>query len=79
MSGAQTDEFHHTLVLEGWLHRNLVLVATDSDGKTAVSFPRRSWKSGIHSIEFCSDHGADPNTHDASFIIRCLTGVECWQ
>ena len=65
MDSSQQDSFHHTFVLEGWLHRNIVLVVTDTAGKTAVSFPRRHWKSGIHSIEFCSDHLNDCSADDA--------------
>lgn len=64
MNATQQEVFHHTLVLEGWLHRNIVLVVTDTAGKTAVSFPRRHWKSGIHSIEFCSDHLNDCSADD---------------
>ena len=66
MNESQQDSFYHTLALEGWLHRNIVLVATDTAGKSAVSFPRRHWKAGIHSIEFCS--GACSSFRRSCFI-----------
>jgi hypothetical protein len=48
------EEFRETLVLDGTVQRNLVLIAEDVQGGRAVSFARRSWKVGT-GVEFCSD------------------------
>ncbi|MDB4990629.1 MAG: hypothetical protein JWN04_5807 [Myxococcaceae bacterium] len=48
-----------TLVLDGSLQRNLVMVVTDRAGGTAVSFARRSWSDGTSAPVFCSDHVND--------------------
>ena len=47
------------LMLETYLHRNLVLVAEDMEGNRALSFPRRNWKSGVRAVEYCGDHYND--------------------
>lgn len=49
-------EFSQTLVLDGTVQKNLVLIAEDIKGGKAVSFPRRCWKDGAFGITFCSDH-----------------------
>ena len=51
-------QFSEVLELEGTLHRNLVLVAEDVEGRKAVSYARRSWKEGGGGINviFCGDH-----------------------
>ena len=52
--------FHRTLLLDGYVHRNLVLEATDVHGATAVANVARSWKPGVEStITFCNDHVND--------------------
>ena len=51
--------FFRTLLLDAFIHRNLVVIATDKTGKTALSFPRRSWKGGVRSVEYCGDHCND--------------------
>jgi hypothetical protein len=50
---------HHiglTLLLNGVLQKNLVLVVVDELNRTAVSFPFRSQKAGTRAPSFCSDH-----------------------
>ena len=49
-------EFIQTLVLDGTVQKNLVLVVEDIKGGKAVSFPRRNWKDGALAVSFCSDH-----------------------
>jgi hypothetical protein len=49
-------EVRQTLVLDGSLQRNLVLVAEDRAGGRAVSFARRSWSDGTAAPIFCGDH-----------------------
>lgn len=49
-------EYSQTLVLDGTVQKNLVIVAEDIRGGKAVSFPRRCWKDGAFGITFCSDH-----------------------
>lgn len=52
-------DLHHiglTLLLNGVLQKNLVLVVVDELNRTAVSFPFRSIKAGTRAPEFCSDH-----------------------
>ncbi len=53
------DEFRQTLVLDGTVQKNLVLVAEDAAGRRAVSFARRCWKDGALAPVFCSDHVND--------------------
>ncbi|MBI4025415.1 MAG: hypothetical protein HY360_10580 [Verrucomicrobia bacterium] len=48
-----------TLILNGTVQRNLVVVATDLKGGQAVSFARRAWKEGGRQPVFCSDHVND--------------------
>ena len=48
--------FEQLFVLDGSVQRNLVLVARDRRGGTAVAFPRRSWSDGTPAPVFCSDH-----------------------
>ncbi len=52
-------EFRRTLVLDGTVQKNLVLVAEDLQGKRAISFARRCWKDGALAPSFCSDHVND--------------------
>ncbi len=52
--GAKT--FRETLLLDATIQRNLVLVATDEKGGTAVSFARRCWKDGSLAPVYCGDH-----------------------
>jgi hypothetical protein len=52
-------EFHQTLVLDGTVQKNIVLVAEDMAGRKAVTFARRSWKDGSLAVSFCSDHVND--------------------
>eukprot|EP01048_Picozoa_sp_COSAG05_P009115 COSAG05_NODE_728_length_7700_cov_14.555979_4_plen_1006_part_00 len=54
-----TYNYSHTLLLEGWIQRNLVVIAEDMNGGKAVTFPRKAVKSGIHHVQFCSDHVND--------------------
>ena len=52
--GDAEHEYNHTLLLEGFVQRNLVVIATDATGGKAMSFPRRSFKAGLHSVQFCT-------------------------
>jgi hypothetical protein len=52
-------KFSETLLLNATLHKNLVLIATDTQGGKAVSFARRCWKEGGRVVVFCSDHVND--------------------
>lgn len=49
-------EYTQTLVLDGTIQKNLVLIAEDIKGGKAISFPRRCWKDGSLGVTFCSDH-----------------------
>ena len=51
--------FWRTLMLDACIHRNLVLVVEDVEGHKAMSFPRRNWKGGVRSVEYCGDHCND--------------------
>ena len=48
-----------TLVLDATVQKNLILVAEDQEGGTAVSYARRCWKDGGREVAFCSDHVND--------------------
>jgi hypothetical protein len=50
------QRFRETLLLDAYVHKDLVLIATDQQGGRAVSFARRSWKEGGPAPVFCSDH-----------------------
>jgi hypothetical protein len=50
------QRFRETLLLDAYVHKNLVLIATDRGGGKAVSFARRCWKEGGPAPVFCSDH-----------------------
>ncbi|MBS3762767.1 MAG: hypothetical protein KGZ25_05610, partial [Planctomycetes bacterium] len=52
-------KFQKTLLLDGVIQKNLVLVAEDTEGHSAVSTPRRCWKSGGRAVVFCGDHVND--------------------
>ena len=52
-------EFRQTLVLDGTIQKNLVVVAEDVEGHKAVTFARRCWKDGALASTFCSDHVND--------------------
>lgn len=53
------NEWGATLVLDGRVQRNLVMIVEDIAGGTAVSFARRCWKDGGREVVFCSDHVND--------------------
>jgi hypothetical protein len=57
LHGSRT--FEQMFVLDGSIQRNLVVVARDQRGGTAVGFPRRSWSDGTPAPVFCSDHVND--------------------
>jgi hypothetical protein len=61
ISQSEERPFMRTLLLDGFVHRNLVLEVTDAAGNTALSNAARSWKPGAidSSIEFCGDHVND--------------------
>jgi hypothetical protein len=52
-------EFRQTLVLDGSVQKNLVLIAEDVAGNRAISFARRCWADGGPAAVFCSDHVND--------------------
>jgi hypothetical protein len=52
-------QFQQTLVLDGTIQKNVVLVAEDLQGKKAITFARRCWKDGSLAVSFCSDHVND--------------------
>src|SRR5208337_3263886 len=56
---AAPKAFHQTLVLEGNIQKNLVVVAEDVDGRQAITFARRCSKDGGLAVAFCSDHVND--------------------
>ena len=47
-----------TLVLDANLHKTLVIVATDTDGNTALGNAARSWKAGSN-----GDFASVPHLH----------------
>jgi hypothetical protein len=47
------------LVHDATVQKNMVLVAEDREGGTAVSYARRCWKDGGREVVFCSDHVND--------------------
>ena len=53
------SQMYRVEMLDGFVHRNLVAEITDSNGGVAISFPRRSLKPGVPSVEFCGDHVND--------------------
>jgi hypothetical protein len=58
-SKAQPNVFAQTLLLDGEVDKNLVLIAEDVDGGKAVSFAHRNWKDGQRAPMFCADHEND--------------------
>ena len=52
-------EFRQTLVLDGTIQRNIVLIAEDVAGGKAITFAHRNWKDGALAPSFCSDHVND--------------------
>lgn len=52
-------EFRQTLVLDGTVQKDLVLVAEDVAGGRAITFARRNWKDGALAPVYCSDHVND--------------------
>jgi hypothetical protein len=50
---------YRTLLLDGFVHKNMVLAVTDSAGRRAFGCPLRTWKPGPRSIVFCGDHVND--------------------
>ena len=51
--------FRETLLLDGTIQRNMVLVAADQKGGKAVSFNNRCWKDGTRAVWFCADDADD--------------------
>jgi hypothetical protein len=51
--------YQQTLMLDGTVYKNLVLIAEDMAGNKATSFSRRCWKDGALAPSFCSDHVND--------------------
>ena len=47
--------FQRTLLLDGFVQKNLVLRAVDARGRKAVAFPTRTWKAspGTQSVVYC--------------------------
>ncbi|MGA2618360.1 MAG: hypothetical protein ABSF26_12170 [Thermoguttaceae bacterium] len=56
---AAPKAFRQTLVLDGNIQKNLVVVAEDVAGHRAITFARRCWKDGGLAVAFCSDHVND--------------------
>jgi hypothetical protein len=52
----QQQHFYRTLLLDGFVHRNLILQVRDAAGNTAVANSIRSWKPGSDAVIFCGDH-----------------------
>ena len=53
----QTQNLYRTLLLDGYVHRNLILVVVDALGRRAMSNVARNWKPGVaDNIAFCTDH-----------------------
>ena len=50
--------FYSVLLLDAFVHRNLVLVAVDSAGGTAVA-KAKTWKGGTDQVTFCGDRVND--------------------
>jgi hypothetical protein len=67
-------EFRETLVLDATVQRNLVLIAEDVNGGRAVSFARRSWKTGT-GILFCSDHINDCSDYSSANVMTMIHGA----
>lgn len=65
--------FFRTFLLDAFIHRNLVVIVTDLAGKTAMSFPRRSWKGGVRSVEYCGDHCND--CQSVAFLVSQLFAI----
>eukprot|EP01051_Picozoa_sp_SAG22_P001501 SAG22_NODE_60_length_23423_cov_8.445250_5_plen_1524_part_00 len=53
------SQFYRTLLLDGYVHKNLILVVVDSAGRRSYGSPLRSWKPGPRSVVFCGDHVND--------------------
>jgi len=51
--------YRQILQLPSVVQQNLVLEVIDNQGGKAVSYPRRSWKSGSMNVVFCGDHVND--------------------
>lgn len=49
-------EYAHTFVLAGNISHNLVVIARDRKGASAISAPKRSWTDGGAAPVFCADH-----------------------
>eukprot|EP01051_Picozoa_sp_SAG22_P004320 SAG22_NODE_229_length_14598_cov_13.257052_1_plen_1357_part_00 len=51
-------QFRRTLLLDGFVQKNLVLRVVDVYGRRAFSFPARMWKAspGTQSVVYCGDH-----------------------
>jgi hypothetical protein len=54
--------FEQVLMLDGAVQKDLVVVAEDRVGGSAVSFPHFLRTGGAHAIQFCSDHVNDCRT-----------------
>ena len=53
------SQFYRTLLLDGYVHKHLILVVVDSAGRRSYGSPLRSWKPGPRSVVFCGDHVND--------------------
>ena len=47
------SHFYRTLLLDGFVHRNLVLQVRDAAGNIAVANVARNWKPGTNQVIFC--------------------------
>ncbi len=56
---AGAKEFRQELFLPAVLNQNLTLVAEDNAGKSAITYPLRTYKEGVIGPIFCSDHVND--------------------
>ena len=52
----QQKNFYRTLLLDGFVHKNLVLQVRDAAGNMALANPIRSWKPASEAVIFCGDH-----------------------
>ena len=47
------SHFYRTLLLDGFVHRNLVLQVRDAAGNIALANVARNWKPGTNQVIFC--------------------------
>jgi hypothetical protein len=48
--------FYRTLLLDGEVQKNLVLIVEDTAGDTSIGYAHRNWKVGQRAPVFCVDH-----------------------